>query len=85
MFNYWLANIWFNNSILIHRIKNILLIMDRATTHFSKDLNSIFKTFNSLFLHITLGLTRYLQPLDVVINKPFKDLILKKICRFNFN
>ena len=39
IFNYWLKNIWFNNSILNHKIFNTILVMDRATTHFNKDLS----------------------------------------------
>ena len=65
IFNYWLNNIWFNNGILNHNIKNTLLILDRATTHFSSDLNERFKKYESHFVLIPPELTRYLQPLDV--------------------
>lgn len=53
LFIYWLNNIWFNNSILNPRIKNTLLIIDRATTHFCNDLNSLFKKYESLSSNTT--------------------------------
>ena len=79
IFNYWLNNIWFNNGILNHNIKNTLLILDRATTHFSSDLNERFKKYESHFVLIPPGLTRYLQPFDMAVNKPFKDAMKKLI------
>ena len=82
IFNYWLNNIWFNNGILNHNIKNTLLILDRATTHFSSDLNERFKKYESHFVLIPPGLTRYLQPLDVAVNKPFKDAMKNSDCKF---
>lgn len=60
IFIYWLTNIWFNNGILNHKVKNTLLILDRATTHFCKDLNDFFKKYESHFLLIPPGLTSYL-------------------------
>ena len=82
IFNYWLNNIWFNNAILNHKIKNTLLIIDRTTTHFSNDLNERFKKYSSHYVLIPPGLTRYLQPLDVAINKPFKDAMKKSDSNF---
>ena len=85
LFIYWLNNIWFNNSILNRRIKNTLLIIDRATTHFCNYLNSLFKKYDSHYLLIPRRLTRYLQPLDVAINKSFKQAMKKSDCEFRIN
>lgn len=82
IFKYCLKNICCINSILNHRVKNSLLIIDRATIHFLKDLNLLFKSFDSHFLLISPGLTRYLQPPDMAINKPVKHTMKNLDCQF---
>ena len=72
----------FGYIILNHKIKNTLIIMDKATTHFCKDLNYILKKYYSYFILIPPGLTRNLQPFDVVINKPFKHAMKKSDWEF---
>ena len=53
------------------------LILDKATSHVTEK-NISKNTNNYKFMtFIPPGLTRNLQPLDVVINKPFKDAIKK--------
>ena len=65
-----------------HKIKNTLLIIDIATTHFSNELNERFKKYSSHYVLIPPRLTRYLQPLDFAINKPFKDAMKKSDANF---
>lgn len=71
IFNYWITNIFFNNRYVKNSFEKIL-ILDRATTHYDPKLIDIFKQHKSYFLLIPPGLTRFIQPLDVGINGPFK-------------
>ena len=63
-------------------MKNTVLIIDRTTTHFCNYLNSLFKKYDSHYLRLPPGLARYLQPLGVAINKPFKQAMKKSDCEF---
>ena len=56
--------------------------MDRATTHFNKDFSIIFEKYKSHYILIPPGLTRYLQPLDVAVNKSFKNSMKSSDCEF---
>ena len=58
------------------------LIYDRAKSHFSDRINYLFKKNNANYALIPPGQTSYLQPLDVSINKPFKDYIRDKFLEF---
>ena len=49
--------------------------MDRATSHYDENLIDIFKKHKSYYILIPPGLTRFIQPLDVSINGPFKRAI----------
>ena len=70
---YWLENVFFNNKIISNSSKKIL-ILDRATTHYDNNIIEKFNKFNSTFLLIPPGLTRYIQPLDVSSIGPLKKL-----------
>ena len=56
--------------------------MDRATTHLSQRILDLFKENKTNYVQIPPGATRYLQPLDLAINKPFKDNMRKKYTEF---
>ena len=56
--------------------------MDKGITHFCKDLNTLFKKYNSHFLQIPPILMRYLQQLYMGINKPFKQAMKASDCEF---
>ena len=49
--------------------------MDRATTYFNNDLSNIFEKYKSRYILIPPGIAQYLQPLDLTINKPFKNVM----------
>lgn len=49
-----------------------LLLMDSARAHLTDDVRNSFKERAKVAI-ISGGMTRFLQPLDVRINKPFKD------------
>ena len=55
--------------------------MDRATTHYEENLVERFQKYNADFILIPPGLTRYVQPLDVCVNAPFK----KKLQHWNID
>lgn len=62
-----------------------LLIMDKASMH---KMTCVFKNieqYDTEVKFIPSGMTRILQPLDVVINKPFKDLIRKKYIKYSIS
>ena len=73
----WISDIWRKYSYF--ELKNeTMLVMDDASMH---KLDVIKKKINDWETSISMipgGLTRYLQPLNVFINKPFKDELRKK-------
>ena len=56
--------------------------MDCTTTHLSQHILDLFKENKINYILIPSGATRYLQLLDLAINKPFKDNMRKKYSRF---
>jgi len=52
--------------------------MDWAPSHGNTQILKIFKGGNREITLIPGGLTRYYQPLDVSINKPFKNALREK-------
>ena len=78
----WLKKVWFRSYPNIKSSGNTLLVLDRATTHFSERINDLFVENKSKYVFIPPGATRYLQPLDFAINKPFKDSMRKKYTEF---
>lgn len=74
IFLYWLNNIFLNNKIIPNSQKKIL-ILDRATTYYDKKLSEKLKKYNASYLLIPPGLTRFIHPLDVSINAPFKKFL----------
>lgn len=59
------------------------MVLDRATSHYSDGLIKNFINNNSTFILIPSGLTRYLQPLDVSVNFPFKNFLKSEYINFN--
>ena len=55
-----------------------LLIMDSAPVHISEEIKNLYLSNNKRLLFIPPDLTSVLQPLDVLINKLFKDGIKNK-------
>lgn len=83
-------NAWSCNSIIIDwinkvyipyftvknvELNNTLLIWDQAPMHYSYDIQKYLSLKKINFIFILAGLTGILQPLDVCINKPFKEII----------
>ena len=81
IFKFWLINIWFKyKNAQNHRC---LLILNRATSHYIDNLDSIMKKNNSAYILIPPGLTKLFQPLDISINFPFKHYLKEQYCSFN--
>ena len=60
---------------LLNAWKNCLLILDKPPSHFNSKIIELFNTNQQEYIYIPAGLTPYLQPLDIGINKPFKNRI----------
>ena len=63
--------------ILSLKEKNIL-VMDDASMHKIPEIKRSVELSESKVMMIPGGLTKYLQPLDVSINKPFKEETRRK-------
>ena len=50
-----------------------LLIFDMASSHISESSLDLIKKLNINYLTIPSGMTSYCQPLDISVNKIFKD------------
>ena len=71
IFMYWVKNIWLLSSIY-KSVKESILILDRAKTHFDTNLSNYFSVNNSKYILIPTRLTSSLQPLIMGINKEIK-------------
>ncbi len=75
------SKIWVNyltNSDFINDDNEGFLILDKATSHITKEIIKDFIFGNREISFISGGLTRFFQSLDVVVNKPFKSSIKEK-------
>ena len=77
----WLNKIWFR-TYPFREIKESILYFDKAPSHMIDEVDSLFKKFNSKYRVIPPGLTSVCQPLDLCINKPFKDALRAKYREF---
>lgn len=87
-----IIKVWFNK-IWVEYLKKTdnlweivsYLILDRATSHQTPDIIDKFKTNDKFFTFIPPGLTSFIQPLDIVVNKLFKDQLRKKYIEYCTN
>jgi hypothetical protein len=59
-----------------------LLVMDRFRVHLTREINQKFNEVNAKLLLLPAGYTHCLQPLDVSVNKPFKDIFKDLLCQW---
>ena len=64
----WVEKVW-TNFFFVKR----MLVWDSFTCHISEDMKKQLQWYNTVMSVIPGGCTKYLQPLDVCINKPFKQ------------
>lgn len=70
----WVSEIWQRH----HRQAESLLVWDSFRCHLDKNVNLKLQNTDTVTAVIPGGCTSVLQPLDVCLNKPFKDLIKQK-------
>ena len=73
MMKFWLAEVWKKRSIKIIFKPKSLLICDSARAHLTQEVNKEVQLLNSHLGIIPGGLTKKIQPLDLTVNKSFKD------------
>ena len=73
----WINIVWRKCDHYKLKKKN-MLILDEASVHKIPEIKKSLELTETKVMMIPGRLTRYLQPLDVSINKPFKDGIIKK-------
>ena len=83
----WYNNIWLKylNKFNLEEEDKSILILDKASSHYSEDFLNNIDLKNTLLHYIPGGLTRFLQPLDVCINAPFKKCLKNKYVLFCCN
>ena len=69
---YWLENVWNKRQGGLLKIP-AMLIWDIFRAHKTDDVKKLDKKINTSLAVILGGLTSVWQPLDVSLNKPFKD------------
>jgi len=72
----WLRTVWSKVGGLTR--KKSMLVWDSFRAHLSAPIRSTLKSLNTEPVVIPGGMTSMVQPLDVAINKPFKDRMRKK-------
>ena len=84
IFQFWVENVLFKY-IIKNNNQRHLLIYDRAPSHKSIQIKQLLLKNNVSGILIPLGFTRFLQPFDVSINKPFKTYFIKKFIEFQLD
>ena len=72
----WLRTVW--SKVGGFTRKKSMLVWDSFRAHSSAPICSMLKSLNTEPIVIPGGMTSMVQPLDVAINKPFKDRMRKK-------
>ena len=72
----WLRTVWSKVGDLSRR--KSMLVWDSFRAHLSKPVHNTLRSINTECVVIPGGMTSMLQPLDVSINKPFKDRMRAK-------
>ncbi len=76
MFGFWLENVWRKRKNALFCSKS-LLIYDSARSHITDEVKKLVRKYSEIAV-IPGGLTSKLQPLDLSVNKSFKDKMRAK-------
>lgn len=76
IFKFWLKEIYIKYQLSTK--KNCLLIYNQAPSHKKDEIIAYMNNNNLNYLFIPAGLTSKLQPLDISVNKVFKNSYKKK-------
>ena len=76
IFKKWLDCIYLEYESKLN--KKCYLILDKAPSHITKNIMSYFKNKEVEYTFVPAKLTRFLQPLDIGINFPFKTQLKNK-------
>ena len=74
IFVYWIKEIFLSYENEIS--EKCLLIMDNASSHISNTTLKVLEDKKVSFIQIPSGMTPECQPLDISVNKKFKDKII---------
>ena len=69
-----MKEIFFNYELLTVKRK-CYLIFDKAPCHIDKEIINFLNENQTIYSLIPSGMTRFLQPLDLGINKPFNHFL----------
>lgn len=72
----WLRSVWERRPGALFK-RNAMLVMDAFRGHLTDTVKNRLKRENCDLVVIPGGMTSQLQPLDVAVNKPFKDRVRK--------
>ena len=81
LFKFWINNVFIIYQKLVVK-KNCILILDQATSHINNGIINYLNNNNITYIIIPPGFTRFLQPLDLSINKPFKMALRKQYLNY---
>ena len=73
---------FYENSIIK---KRCILVFDKAFTHVNEEIIKYLNDNKIIYVIIPAGFTRFLQPLDTSINKPFKLALKNSSLSFQQN
>ena len=74
----WIKNVWIRYINSLGFTFQSLLFIDHASTHLKSEISSLLIKNDVIAHYIPKGLTGLMQPLDVSVNKGFKDALRKK-------
>jgi len=78
----WLNEIWFRTYNFRKNTENNILYFEYAKSHLSEDLKNLLIKNRCYYRLIPSGLTSICQPLELYVNKPFKDALKAKYINF---
>jgi hypothetical protein len=68
----WITQVW---APYIQGSVSSLLVLDHFSEHENVDITDRLQALGTIVLYVPVGCTSILQPMDVCVNKPFKDYL----------